>query len=424
MDEITFEDETYVRDLLLTVADDTAPPARISIARALRRGRRSRRARRIYLPGAAPLAAAAAVALIAVLVVTVGNRPAAHPDHPVRPATHELMRVPPFSPYVPYVSFGWLPDGFAALGLAQYQGADWPLTLSAQAPAADGRAVVLRLYPAGLCRIGGPTVLRAVRYPYQLSCDGYPVVARVAPLDGAPAYRGVDGELIWEYGKNAWAELNPTKVPAVIHRDASALLRSWYTTLPNPANPAEIMWHQSAASWNLLRAIAVRLRFNPKPVRVVYGFTISGLPANWRAGAPDGLAQVGGRVTAGWQAGPSDDPTALEVSVMPASTGQPGCNFVDGQSSYVTLDGAAAVLRTIDQPYKHWQKLCAQNVDGLALYLTLDLNVPGTNDTPLPGGSQVGGLMTVFARLHLLGTNPATWSTRPTGPTRRTRPTR
>ena len=100
---------------------------------------------------------------------------------------------------------------------------------------------------------------------------------------------------------------------------------------------------------------------------------------------------------------------------MPASTGLPGCNFVDGQSSYVTLDGAPALLRVMNQTHKHWESLCAQDVHGLWVYLTLDLNVPGTNDTPLPGGSQVGGLMTVFARMILLGTNPASWTTRPEG---------
>ncbi len=100
--------------------------------------------------------------------------------------------------------------------------------------------------------------------------------------------------------------------------------------------------------------------------------------------------------------------------MWPAVSSSPlRCDIVAGQSQHVTIDGAQALLRTIDEPGKHWQSLCAPDVDSLSLLIELDLNIPGTNDTPLPGGSRVGGLLTVFSHLRLLGPDVANWTKQP-----------
>jgi len=118
-------------------------------------------------------------------------------------------------------------------------------------------------------------------------------------------------------------------------------------------------------------------------------------------------------VNVGWAAGPADDPTALGISVWPAGIpGSYGCNFAAGRSSYLTIDGAQAMLRIIDQPYKHEQYLCVQDVRGLQVYISLDGNVPGSNDSPLPDARRIGTALTVFSHLRLLGPDVADWTTR------------
>jgi hypothetical protein len=58
------------------------------------------------------------------------------------------------------------------------------------------------------------------------------------------------------------------------------------------------------------------------------------------------------------------------------------------------------------------QYLCSQDFRGLSMYISLDLNVPGTNDKPLPGASKVGGVFVVFQHLHLFGPDVADWPAR------------
>jgi hypothetical protein len=149
----------------------------------------------------------------------------------------------------------------------------------------------------------------------------------------------------------------------------------------------------------------------------LYGFRIPALPVGWRVGAPTDLERLGGKIASiSWSAGPADDPGALSISVWPAAGSSPmACKYVGGQSSYVTLDGARAVLRTIDQTFKHWQSLCGPDVDGMQVQMELDLNIPGTSDKPLPGGRQVGSVLTVFGHMTLHGPNVAGWTTRPEG---------
>jgi hypothetical protein len=202
--------------------------------------------------------------------------------------------------------------------------------------------------------------------------------------------------------------------------DASRSARTWLNlpAIPQltPRPTGAPVLHQSAASWNTLRTVAERLRYTSEIVSApLYGFRIPALPAGWQVSAPTDLERLGGKIASNsWSAGPADDPGALSISVWPATGSPPlACNHIAGQSSYVTLDGARAALRTIDQTTKHWQSLCGSDIDGMQVLIELDLNIPGTSDQPLPGGRQVGRVLTVFAHMTLLGPKAAGWTTRP-----------
>ena len=96
------------------------------------------------------------------------------------------------------------------------------------------------------------------------------------------------------------------------------------------------------------------------------------------------------------------------MAVWPGQGSVP-CKVYAGQTSYVTVDGVRMLLRTIDEPGKHVQTLCAQNFRGVAVSVSLDRSVPGTNDRSLPGAAKVGGVFAVFAHLHLFGPDVADW---------------
>jgi hypothetical protein len=405
-------DEAAVRDLLDQVATDQAPPSRVDLDLARRRGRRLRRLRRVYLPGAAPVAAAAAVAVIAALTASLSGPPT-RPHHPAsgHKRTAQIAAPHRFSLLTPYAGFGWLPAGFS-LG-DQYDQSATELDMTATAPLSDGRALMLAVDAAGQCRLTGREFLTLMRmryrFPQALSC-GQPLTGRAPDVNGRPAYWSLHGGLVWEYGERAWATLNPMANGAIcIHCAAYPRLRGWYYVLPRNGHPAQ---PQSAAARRLLLKIAAAVRFGTSPP-VYYGFTLSGLPASWqplRAGSLSSFAVIDGRlVNEGWSAGPAADPTALGVAVWPAGHSGIRCNYYPGQTSYVTVDGVAMRLRTIDEPDKHVQYLCAQNFRGLGVFINLDRNVPGTNDRPLPDAAEVGGVLTVFRHLHLFGPDVAGW---------------
>jgi hypothetical protein len=286
----------------------------------------------------------------------------------------------------------------------------------------------LSLYAAGQCRTGGrmrvPVQIvnhrgrdwrgpvHYVTYPLSISCDqvARQLARRVAPVNGGPAYQDPWGGIYWEYGRNAWASLHPGISPYYSGPMDSAL-NSWLTGPPAV--------QQSAANWQLVRQVASRLRFDQAPAHPVYGFTLTGLPASWGTGYPGGLAMLNGRrASPGWTTtGPAADPGALGIFVWPAPGQTPGepplrCNFVPGQSSYITVDGVQAMLRIMDQVGKHWQSLCIPDVDGLTVYMVMDVWSEGSDDKPLPGWPSQG-VLAVFEHMHLLGPDVANWTTNP-----------
>jgi hypothetical protein len=448
-------DETAVRELLnLAALDKDAPPCQVSIRLARSRGRR-RRLHRIYLPGAAPVAAAAAVVLIITLSTALGGGSSGRSLGSAGPrAAGPAVAPSSFNPLVPYASFGWLPAGFSAAASAGVtdQVTNHALTLQAAAPAADGRMVVVTVDTAGSCRIeptslvmAGRAALRgetasppAAATPAQtLSCtdpspDGENRLAELAgtapDVNGQPAYWTPQGALEWRYGRGAWAEVMPTESPRYCATGGACTdnkLAGWVTVpaaaadrgrsgVP-PADEGRVRPQaQSAATKVLLVKIAASLRYG-STTPLVFGFEIAGLPDGWQQADNYYYELQDGRLAAtSWSAGPTVDPTALAISVGPAvsPTSEYACKAIPGQTSYVTVDGARAVLRNLNAPDKQFQSLCANEIDGVAPYVALDLNVPGSN-TPLPGGIQASSVLTLFQGVRLLGPDPAAWTTTP-----------
>ena len=411
-------DENEVRDLLAQLIAADAPPARVSIKAARSKGRRSLRRRRVYLPSvAAPVAAAAAVAVIAglPLISHQSMRPGQEAEH-VLPSV-----VARFNPLAQYVSFGWLPAGFTPGGMAIQTGSN-ELSLTADASPADGRALIAEVTAAGACKITGPGSTLKMKMKWQqalggANCPAFDPLARRAPaVNGGAAYWSWRGDLVWQYGKDAWAEL----VPGPISQGFGHVLAEPHPALATWYNYPAGGFVQSAATRSLLLRVAAHLRYRVRPFQPVFGYTFTALPAGWHPaytcdGGPCGeggpYTVIDQRIAATyWNAGPADDPTALDISVAPADSAGGSCEFFPGQSSHVRVDGQPALLLVMDQVGKHWQMLCVNKVDGLSVSITLDQNIPGTSDTPVPGGAALGDAQAVFSDLHLLGPDVANWT--------------
>jgi hypothetical protein len=428
-------DESAVRELLdLAVRDDDAPPCQFSVGLARRRGRQRLRLLRVYLPGAAPVAAAVAVALV--LTLSAGLRGGSGLKGSKPAAQAPVVAPRSFNPLVPYVSFGWLPAGFsgtAAAG-ASDESTNTSVTLQALAPVADGRMVVVSVDAAGACSVGSAAATKfAAAAPLgALTCTGAAdgsgsrsaALASAAPdVNGRPAYWTPLGALEFQYAPAAWAEVQPMPSPRALTQPND--LSGWFnvpaTAVERSRTAAAKLGHlqpevQSAASKALLLEIAGGLQYGDT-TPLMFGFELAGLPAGWLVAGDYYFAPQAGRLVAsGLSAGPAVDPTALGISIGPAvsPTSDFACKVVTGQTSPVTVDGAAALFRYLNEPDKQWQSLCANDIDGVSPYVELDLNVPGTN-TPLPGGAEVSSVLTLFQSVRLLGPNPSAWVTDPLG---------
>jgi hypothetical protein len=445
-------DESAVRELLdLAARDDDAPPCQVSVGLARRRGRHRIRLLRVYLPGAAPVAAAVAVAVVLTLSASLGGSSAGGSDRVrSKPAAQAPVVAPrSFNPLVPYASFGWLPTGFSATAAAgaSDESTAASLTLQALAPATDGRMVEVTVDAAGACRtelttMKSRTASTAATPVHALSCtdrssegpgNRLAELASAAPdVNGQPAYWTPEGALEWQYAPGAWAEVMPMINPSYCVSAGAgctganvagwmnvSALRAYVRGRPGTAADTRAQVQprvQSAASKTLLLEIAAGLQYGDT-TPLVFGFELAGLPASWQVAADYYFAPQAGRLAAsGLSAGPAVDPTALGISISPAvaPTSDSACKVVTGQTSPVTVDGAPALFRYLNEPDKQWQSLCANDIDGVSLYVALDLNKPGSN-TPLPGGAEVSSALTLFQSVRLLGPNVAAWVTDPLG---------
>jgi hypothetical protein len=405
-------DDNAVITLLESITDPPEPASRVSIAAALRRGRRRRRLRQA---GAGALAVVAVAAAVAVpRAVFSGNTrrsqaPASSAGAAARPARQPAMPASApatFNMLVPYAAFGWLPAGYSEAGVPLSVFGllnSGPTEVDRTAVAANGAMVHLAVYARGACATGAGASGNCARTTSGKAPD----------VNGRPALWILGGRgIAWEYAPGAWAQLRVTagdgialgQNPARLKRSGSAADRRAALQTPAPAGTRD-----------LVLKIADAVRYAQHTPLLFDVKLTSPLPAGWSL-QEMGFHVVGGRLLADeLAAGPAADTSALSISA--AKPLGNGCNYVSGQSSYVTRYGVNWEYRVLDDHIaKNVEMLCSmQPVDGLDVNIYLDMAPEQAGAAPLPGSSQLGGAFGVYSRLHLLGLNPAHWTAHPLG---------
>jgi hypothetical protein len=414
-------DDNSVITLLASITDPPEPASRVSIAAALRRGRR----RRLLQVGASALAVVAVAAAVAVpRVILSGNTgrsgasasPSGSGAGPVREPAMPASAPATFDVLVPYATFGWLPAGYseAAIPLSDVGLLNsGPTEVDRTAAAANGATVSLSVYARAACATGNWT---------SGSCP-LPATSGKAPdVNGRPAFWIIGGYgIAWEYAPGAWAEVHlivPFQSPLTRNVDG----RQGRGTAPGGKGAARPKVFGSAArkrtpapagTRHLILKIADAVKYAQHTPLVFDVKLARSLPAGWSL-QEMGFHVVDGRLLAdGLDVGPAVDPTALGISAT-KPLGY-GCNYVDGQSHYVTKYGANWEYRILeDHLAKNVEMLCSmQPIDGLDVNIYLDMAPEEAGAAPLPGSYELGGAFGVYTKLDLLGLNPANWTTDP-----------
>jgi hypothetical protein len=448
-------DENNVRTLLHAIADTPEPAHRIDIDRARRRGRRSLRVRRLAAPALAVVAVAAAVTVPRAIFSGTGERVVVPQASPTISAPVPAMpRSAPatLNPLVPYADFGWLPAGFSEKGLtpenANGVSSDTTLLTRSAESASSGRMLDLTVNAKGACRMmSAQQLLRFWRLPLQTQENDFQGnVYCWLPTSPAPDVNGkralwIDfgSAIAWEYAPGAWASLTASIDPLAprlkqlgrpgqLARHAAML--GWVLT-PKAVSPrphlgggppvdvsgeirAGTLILPSAATKALLLKAASTVRY-AQTTPIYFPFVLTRpLPDGWHVEGVSFYAAGGRLLSGGLAVGPAADTSALSISAGPQSW---ACNFVDGQSSYLTRYGVNWEYRVmIDHIAKNIQMLCSmQKVDGLQVNIYLDMAPEEAGAPPLPGSTQLGGAFGVYQKLRLLGADPANWTASPLG---------
>jgi hypothetical protein len=413
-------DDNFVITLLSSITDPPEPASRVSIAAVLRRGRRRRRLR----VGASALAVVAVAGAVAVpRVILSGNtgrsqasasppRSAAGPvKQPAMPASAPAR----FNVSVPYAAFGWLPAGYSEANIPLSAGGllnSGPAEVQRTAVAANGAMVSLAVDARGAC------ATRASGRCPGTATSGKDATSGKAPdVNGRPAWWFNDGHgIAWEYAPGAWADVYITAgsplIAAVLGgKDVARLKGSGSAADEQEARQTPT----PAATRDLILKIADAVKYAQHTPLVFDLRLTSPLPAGWSL-QQMGFHVVDGRLLAdGLTVGPAVDTSALSISATkPLGF---GCNYVSGQSSYVTQYGVNWEYRVLDDgTAKNVEMLCSmQPVDGLDVNIYLDMAPEEAGAAPLPGSYHLGGAFGVYTRLHLLGLNPADWTADPLG---------
>jgi hypothetical protein len=404
-------DDNSVINLLASITDPPEPVSRVSIAAALRRGRRQR----LLQVGASALAVVAVAGAVAVpRVILSGNtgrsgpsasRPSSAAGSVKRPAMPASAPAT-FNALVPYAAFGWLPTGYSEANIPLNEFGllnSGPTEVQRAAVTANGAIVSLTVYARGACG-GKPD-----------SCAPGPPGAKAPDINGRPAWWILDGRgIAWEYARGAWAHVF---MPAgrqprfATGRIDPARLRSLRAAAERAARQAP-----SAGTRDLIVKIADAVRYAQHTPLVFDVKLAVRLPAGWSLLQQMGFHDVAGRLLAdGFSVGPAVDTSALGISA--AKPLGYGCNYVTGQSSYVTRYGVNWEYRVLDDGIaKNVEMLCSmQPIDGLDVNIYLDMAPEEAGAAPLPGSYKLGGAFGVYTRLHVLGPNPANWTTDPLG---------
>lgn len=403
--------EESVRQLLHQVAPARLPEPRIDVVAARRAGRRRLRWRRACVStGSLGIVSAVTAVSLATgtLVLPWGASRGAGPVTSQRhSATPHVPRH--FSMLIPYAAFGYLPSGYATDGQSQVT-TSTSVQLTAAKPshgtgqAGQGTMLSLVVNAAGACQL----LAKAGTHVASASgCVLGPVLERAPDVRGRPAYWVAFG-LIWQYGPGAWATLGANV--RFFHPQGLAGLHPAGHQPLSPAQSRKIQrtatrWANTPPSGTPAREllqVADHVRYGQTtPIR--FPFRLAGTRfAGWQLTGQVNY-QVSGRLLLGsyLSAGPAHDPaSAVGISVTPA--GAPGntCKVISGQAQPVAVDGVPAVLRILNEPGKQFESLCIADIQGVSVYLAED-------------GLQ--SLTGFFGKVHLLGADPARWTTRPLG---------
>jgi hypothetical protein len=355
-------DEAGARALLERMAATKAPPTRVDIELARRRGRRTLRWRRAWIPGASALAVAAVVVLIAGGVIVFGPGPGRPgpgrpgPGRPEGPAASRHAAPRQFSPVIPYAAFGWLPAGYSfrsgSMNPTSVYLAAGPKSVTQNAELA------LDVYSAGACNLSGG------RIACGNSVEGWvePVTGQAPAVDGRRAFWADAGYLAWQYAPGGWATVSGMPGRQALVKIANGV-RFGVGVMPAIAFPVQLTG--ALSTWPLDSVTF-------QPYRGVLR------PSQWYLSHEN----VGVLVS-------------VYVDPAPASSAcRPANRSVDGYR--VTVSHSQAVRGN-----PPGQNLCAADADGLSV----DIAITGYH-TP--------SVVSVFAHdTRLLGPNPANWTTRP-----------
>jgi hypothetical protein len=371
-------DEAGARALLERVGATPAPPSGVDIGLARERGRRRLRRRRLGTALAPVLAAAAVTGIIlgtGALAGGTGTGPGAGKGHP-GPVSPVPSRPPQrFDPLRLYATFGWLPPGVS-------HGAEIARSLPTEQISLSGSPRTgqyqITDWASGMCNRDAAQLARALRRHRQplLRCgpgpsEGWPMEVRsqAPPVHGRPGFWLDGGTLAWQYAPRSWAYLDTNRrgravPPAVMLRVASAIRYG----VPAPA---------------------------PR-----FPYQLTGLPASWRV------------TNARWKTSslPGSQLWAGLIEQVQVMPGRVRCWFDPTASRRITLTGAKAVLTVYRQPgVPSYQGLCVRETDGLSVNFLL-FRAPHSHTYPLGGAARV-----FLHHLHLLGPDPAKWTTSPLG---------
>jgi len=424
-------DEDLARTVLTQIADVPEPPsARIDIERARRDGRRRLLTARLAIPAAALAAAAVALGVIVTVPHALSLSPerSRPPVAPSQPAGRVPTAPAQFNPLVPYAVFGRLPSGFSESAVSglwanPFQSAPTSLTLAVEN--AGLRTLLLTVNSRGACQVTATSPANSTA-PCVIYTGG-PGASRAPDVNGRPAwYLGYGASIAWEYAPDAWATLaagvdETTPVwasPQLVQQRSLARQAAQHGWTPAIRDGRLIP--PSAQTKALLRLVASGVTFGATEP-VVFPFLLTGdLPAGWQLTSVTFRPEAGTLLGSGLSVGPAADPSALSVGASRPSGY--GCNFVVGQSSYVTRYGISWIDRIIGEVNKDDEILCSTGsppnglVDNEALqvFIYLESDDPGSS-SPLPGVSSLGGAFGVYSRMKFLGTAMSDWTPDPLG---------
>jgi hypothetical protein len=372
--------ESQVRALFTEIADGAAGPSRVDPQVALRRGRARRRWRRAGLAGV-PVLAAAAVAAVILAMVAGPFRPGASPvtPSPGPPAPRH------FSPLVPGVAFGWLPAGLSV----QQGRVESTVVGAVVGSAADPLGWSVSVYARGQCHLTGAVS--------GLVCPAWTVGGPTARFSApAPEVRGGSAfwagpNLVWQYARGGWAELN---IPVSSYR----ALR------------------QDPAMRQTALKIAGHLRVGAATPAIMFPAQLAGLTGRWLISnvfyeADGGVLQAQSYMllTGTSRSFPHVGDLGIWTNapyfqIAPAartSTCTPHDPAVRNTSEVINGYHVVLKRRTVDGHPE--EEVCAARADGLAA----DIIEYGAHPTI--------GVTSLFRQLRLLGTDPASWVTDPIG---------